>query len=1169
MTQFTLGDLLRHHRTQALFTQKELAKLIDYDHTSISRFERDERLPSQSYLVQFATTLQLSDTTRTELFDLYYANIGERDEIDIPSIIQTHHRESWGEAPDVTQFYGRDEELSKLREWLINDRCRLISLLAMGGTGKTMVATRLAAEISDNFHYVIWRTLRNAPPVVEILIDLIQFLSNHQESVLPINSDKLIAQLLSYLKQHRCLIILDNVEMILHETQAGDYQPEYEAYGRLFQQIGQSEHQSCLLLTSREKPRDIGPLESIEGPVRTLKLSGLDLNAATQVLTDRGLSGTEQGWKRLVHHYSGNPLALTLVAELVREVYDGDVDEFLAEDEIIFDQISDVIAEQFDRLSKLEQSLMFWLAVEREPVSQQTLRDNLAQPVPARTIMVALRSLRRRALIEKTAPGFTLQNVIMEYVTDRLINLVCRAINEGRFTILHHQGLLKVQTKTYIRHSQNRLILQPIIDNLLMTYDLTILEQHINDLWDSLRAQTLFRLSYAAGNLLNLRLRLASNLTDIDLSHLTIRQAYLRGMQLRDTNFSHAHFIDTLFFETFGLILSVAFSPDGRHLAAGTANGEIRLWDLQEDQQLPPLIGHTDWVKRLAFSPDSTMLLSGSVDQTVRVWDLTTGQCHYTLSNHSAAVTDVAVSSDGTQGLSSSLDGTVRLWNLTTGQEVSSLHRKVPLRALALSSDGRWLSTGDEIGQIQLWDFPRQKLVATLTDHNDSIRALCFSPNGQYLVSGGSDQTLRLWDMQTQSCRHTLIGHTQRVLAVSFSADGSLIVSSSDDQTIRVWNTKTGEPVNILRDHNDWIRAVACHPANHTFASGSDDQTLRLWDLSSGHCFKTLQGYTNIIWSVAVSPDGATLASGSDDRKIHLWDVETGQLLQTLSGHTARVWAIAFSPDGKTLASSSYDQTIKVWDLQRGDTRHILHGHTGQIWSVAFSPDGQLIASGSDDHTICLWDAITGVCRHTLHGHTAAVRQTIFSSAGHLFSCSEDGTIRRWDVSQATCLMTMTGHTRWIRALALSPDGKIIASGSDDRTIRLWNADTGQLLQTLSDQSGRVEALAFSPDGRFLASGGSDRMIHLWQADSGQHLKTLSGHTDRIRALTFNPTQPNHLISSSQDETIKVWDIDQNLCRKTFHPDRPYERMNITQATGLSAVQRATLKRLGAIETND
>ncbi len=399
MTNLTIGELLRRHRLKASLKQKELAELIPYDHTTISRTERDERLPTEAYLEQFAEALQLSDTERQEMMTLYQQATGA----DVDSPPQPIRHEDWGEAPDVSIFYGRYEDLVTLTQWLITDQCRLVAVLGMGGIGKTALATKLATQVAEKFDYIIWRSLRNAPPLAEILTECIQFLSDQQEVNLPDDIDKRITRFIQYLDIQRCLVVLDNAEAILQEGQAGYYRDGYQDYGRLLWRAGESEHQSCLLLTSREKLREIGRLEGEAALVRSHPLGGLGLQEGRQMLEGKGLSGSEDAWTALIEHYSGNPMALSIVADMVREVYDRNIDEFLAEDEVIFGGIDELLKEQFARLSALEQSLMFWLAIEREPVSREILLDNLVQPVSRRELMVALRSLRRRSLIQSVS----------------------------------------------------------------------------------------------------------------------------------------------------------------------------------------------------------------------------------------------------------------------------------------------------------------------------------------------------------------------------------------------------------------------------------------------------------------------------------------------------------------------------------------------------------------------------------------------------------------------------------------------------------------------------------------------------------------------------------------------------------------------------------------------
>jgi hypothetical protein len=200
-------------------------------------------------------------------------------------------RRDWGDAPDVPTFFGRTEELATLEQWLIRDRCRLVAIVGMAGIGKTRLSARLgkggigktdlslklARGIQSQFEYIFWRSLLNAPKITEILIDLIKFLSNQQEVDISATVDGRLSQVLHYLHLHRCLVILDNVEgILLSGEQVGHYREGYEEYGQLFRRIAESSHKSCLLLTSREKPKEVARLEGKTSLVRSLELRGLD-----------------------------------------------------------------------------------------------------------------------------------------------------------------------------------------------------------------------------------------------------------------------------------------------------------------------------------------------------------------------------------------------------------------------------------------------------------------------------------------------------------------------------------------------------------------------------------------------------------------------------------------------------------------------------------------------------------------------------------------------------------------------------------------------------------------------------------------------------------------------------------------------------------------------------
>jgi len=224
------------------------------------------------------------------------------------------HYIDWGEAIDVSTFYGRTTELTILKRWIQQDRCRLIAILGMGGIGKTALSVKLAQQLllpHPPLEFIVWRTLRNAPPLELLLTDLIQVLSCQQENASALSTSALLSRLLYYLRQHRCLLILDNGETILQGGQfTGAHRQGYEAYGELLRQVGEMPHQSCLVLTSREKPETIANLEGETLPVRSLALSGLPTTDTDHLFDAIGLSPSPVGRHRLMKIYSCNPQAL-------------------------------------------------------------------------------------------------------------------------------------------------------------------------------------------------------------------------------------------------------------------------------------------------------------------------------------------------------------------------------------------------------------------------------------------------------------------------------------------------------------------------------------------------------------------------------------------------------------------------------------------------------------------------------------------------------------------------------------------------------------------------------------------------------------------------------------------------------------------------------------------
>ncbi len=1093
--------------------------------------------------------------------------------------------QDWGEAPEIPVFYGRTEDLKNLQQWIVDQRCRLVGILGMGGMGKTSLSVKLAKETQNKFQYVIWRSLREAPPVDKILADWIKFLSGKQQLHFPEALSDKITQLIYYLQSSHCLLVLDNAEAILKsDRRVGQYQEGYEGYGELFRQIGEQQHQSCLVLTSREKPKEITLLEGRKNPVRSFLLTGLEVLEAQKIFEEHGeFSGSEEDWERVIHHYAGNPLALKIVASIIQDLLDGDISQFienyLNSGKVVFDDILNILDDQFNRLSASEKEVLYWLAINREAVSDLELKNDIVSSEPQQKLLMDLTSLRRRSLIEKTETGFTLQNVVMEYLTDRLIVKVCREIRTGELELMNSHTLIKATAKDYLRESQIRLILKPIKDNLVSSLGgQKKLEKQLVKILSRLQEELPLNPGYAGGNILNLLCQIQTNLTGYNFSCLAIWQAYLKNINLYDINFTQADLSRSVFPETFSSIMTIAFSPDGQLLAAGDTHGEIHEWQVSDDK--PPLTwkGHEGWVRSVTFSPhgqNDLTLASVSHDKTVKLWNPFTGEHLRTLEGHTDWVLSLAYANNTNTTesspvvspilASSSGDHEIRLWDTSTGNCLQTLRgHSDRVWCIDFSPNAQILASASDDKTLKLWNIETGECFQTLSGHTDGIWCVVFSPDGQTLASSSDDKTIKLWDVATGQCLKTLREHRSWVVSIVFSPDGQVLASGSDDKTVKLWNPNTGECLKTLLEHTSRVQSVAFSPNGQVLASSSDDRTVRMWDVRTGKSLKTLQSRTNWVHSVSFSPDGQTLASGSDDHTVRIWDIKTEKPSQTFIGHSGRVWCVAFSPNGQILASSSDDKTIKLWDIATGKCLKTLVGHTYWVWCVAFSPNGQILASSSDDKTVKLWNVATGQCLHTLKEHQSWVSSVAFSPDSQILaSGSNDKTVKLWNTETGECLKTLNKHTERVLSVAFSPDGQILASGSEDKSVQIWNPNTGQCLNTFQEHTDCIRSVAFSPDGQRVASGSEDKSVRVWNVKTGQCLKTLSAHTDRIWSVSFSPTD-QLLASGSEDETIRLWDTQTGECLKILRVRKSYSGTNITGVTGLTEAQKNTLKMLGA-----
>ena len=1082
----------------------------------------------------------------------------------VPLVQRVTAKIDWGEKPDTALFFGRTEELATLSQWVMTEQCRVVTLLGMGGIGKTSLAAKLTDQIHDQFDYVIWRSLREAPPLEEILVRLIQFLSDQQETEinLPTRLGERLIRLLHYLREHRCLLVLDNLESILQAESTGQFRDGYEGYGELIQRIGGTEHQSCLLLTSRECPRELAPMAGDRLPVRLWSVGGIDPAAGREILKTKGLylEDTEGQSQELIRRYSGNPQALHLVATAIQREFLGDVDDFLEEEGAAVEDVRTLLDQHLTRLAPLERSILFWLAINREPVGLDELMEDLLSPVTKREVRSALRGLSDRYLIETVGKQFTLQNVIMEFITDKFVEQVNIELQTQQFDLFHTHALIKATAKEFVRETQVRLILHPVADTI------NNLEQQVDDSLKTIRRHLDWPDGYAAGNLLNLLCQTSLRVIQVDFSILTLRQAHLKGITLQFSNLANSHLVQSSLTRSFSGVQTVAFSPNGELVATGDSNGNIQLWRVRNWAYLTTLSGHTNRVWSVAFSPDGHFLASSSIDGTIRLWSPQENQCIHVFLESLNRFYSVAFCPNGKFLASGSVDATIRLWDL---QDYKCVHifsgHTNWVYSISFSPDGKFLASGSVDATIRLWDLQDYKCVHIFSGHANWIESVSFSPDGRLLASGSGDSTIRLWDLQDRKCIHIFSDDVYAVRSVTFSPNGKFLASGNGDSTIRLWNLQDRQCVHVLTGHTNWVYSVAFSPDEKFLVSGSMDGTIRLWDLQISQCLHIVSGYINRVWSVAFSFDGLLMANGSDDFTIRLWNFKSRQCIHVFSGHTDWVYSVAFSPNGNLLASASGDSTIRLWDLQDRQCIHVFSGHTDWVYSVAFSPNGNFLASSGIDATIRLWDLQDYQCFHVLKGHEDTIRSVTFSQNGQfLASASDDATIRLWDVQKHQCIHVFSGHTNWVCSVAFSPDGQFLASCGVDGTIRVWGLQERKSLHIFSEHTNWVRSVDFSPDGRFLISSGDDTTIRLWDLQNHQCVHIFSGHTSGVWSVTFS-SDSQVVASGGIDSTIRLWDVQSGECLAVLQVPRPYEDTNIAGIRGVTEAQRASLVALGAI----
>ncbi len=412
----TFKQLLIKNNTNAY----RISKQTGIDKTYLSKLSSGAiAKPGKDKLIKIAKVLNVAPDSLLKVFSEPEIAIQELglEGVNFPQPqVMTTPRQDWGAAPDGTVCYDRKTEINTIKQWIAVEGYRIVNLFGLGGIGKTTVAIEVAKQLESEFDYLFWRSLSNVSLIEIIIQDALRLLGTKP---IEITISRQIGRLLYYLRTYRCLLVLDDVEAILAAGNSLQlYQNGHQLYGELFRQIAQSNHQSCLLLVGNEKPRDLAIWESASTLVSSLQLQGSE-SVCYEILKDKQLSESA-AWDDLITAYRGHPLALKIVANIINELFNGNVGEFLRQNTLFLGDLQFILHQQYQRLSDIEQNILQVIAQTNKPQSLAELTTQFASQLRCSEIMGYLNSLKRRSLLEiieiNQTPFYHLQPVVQKYL---------------------------------------------------------------------------------------------------------------------------------------------------------------------------------------------------------------------------------------------------------------------------------------------------------------------------------------------------------------------------------------------------------------------------------------------------------------------------------------------------------------------------------------------------------------------------------------------------------------------------------------------------------------------------------------------------------------------------------------------------------------------------------
>ncbi|MFM9196512.1 MAG: protein kinase domain-containing protein [Planctomycetia bacterium] len=584
----------------------------------------------------------------------------------------------------------------------------------------------------------------------------------------------------------------------------------------------------------------------------------------------------------------------------------------------------------------------------------------------------------------------------------------------------------------------------------------------------------------------------------------------------------------------------LATSPCGNRVALQTPDGGIRIVERLPGRREANLEGHRGRVTAATFSPSGSHLAAVTTRGGLVLWDSGTGRL-LMRSDPRHGTVRFEFSPDGARLATVTRDDSgarrVLVYATADGRQLCSVSiRKGQGESdslLAFSPDGGRLVTSSHEHGLQVWSVADGALVAQLRDHPAVVTALAYSPDGGQIASATANGTIRIWNADTFALEGERLGHDGIVGTLAFRDDGETLASGSYDGTVRIWSRTATAPLAVLAGVGG-MTAVAYRPDGLQLAvAPAGKGVVELWDPHTVERTRTLglaghtgaDTITKTVHQIAYSPDGRLVAAACEtaDRGgfVGVWNTDTGEQLHAFGDHARGAVTVTFSPDGSRLLTTSGDEVLLAWDLVTGRRLMAIPARQQSPLfrkiDAVFGLEGSRVAYKQPQ----VFDAATGEVVNTLPPQGQVTAVAVSPDGLVLATGMAIGNVYLTDLATGTRRTQLVGHLGGVQAIAFSPDGRRVVTGSQDGSTRLWDAETGDARAVFHGHEGNVEQAQFAPDGRRIITSAADGTVRIWDADRGQELCTLPGQRDWPRAIALCP-DGTRLVTAGSDGTVRI-----------------------------------------------